>query len=60
MFFLTMFLMDGPAEKRTDKEMDAPPPAYDNSTFVNDNGQPATLELPRFPPRPPMYESSRL
>lgn len=61
MFFLTMFLMDGPAEteRQMDKELDkTAPPAYDNSVFTNDDGQlPA---LPPFPPRPPIYESSRL
>ncbi|KAL6258833.1 hypothetical protein P5V15_010779 [Pogonomyrmex californicus] len=63
MFFLTMFLMDGPAEveKKVDKEMErTSPPAYDNSTFTNDDGQLPTLELPRFPARPPIYEHSRL
>lgn len=59
MFFLTMFLMDGPAEveRKVDKEA---PPAYDNSTFTNDDDQLPTLELPPFPARPPIYEHSRL
>ncbi|EGI65719.1 PREDICTED: uncharacterized protein LOC105145878 isoform X2 [Acromyrmex echinatior] len=59
MFFFTMFLMDGPAEveRKVDKEA---PPAYDNSTFTNDDGQLPTLELPSFPARPPIYEHSRL
>ncbi|KAG5326219.1 SPNS1 protein, partial [Pseudoatta argentina] len=59
MFFFTMFLMDGPAEveRKGDKEA---PPAYDNSTFTNDDGQLPTLELPSFPARPPIYEHSRL
>lgn len=66
MFFLTMFLMDGPAEvkKPTDKEVERttppPPPAYDNSMFTNDDGQLPTLELTRFPPRSPIHEHSRL
>ncbi|XP_024892344.1 uncharacterized protein LOC112467778 isoform X1 [Temnothorax curvispinosus] len=59
MFFLTMFLMGSPAEveRKVDKEA---PPAYDNSTFTNDDGQLPTLELPTFPARPPIYERSRL
>ncbi|KAG5345065.1 SPNS1 protein, partial [Acromyrmex charruanus] len=59
MFFFTMFLMDGPAEveRKVDKEA---PPAYDNSTFTNDDGQLPTLKLPSFPARPPIYEHSRL
>lgn len=69
MFFFTMCLMDGPAkpeaERQVNKELDmelgkTAPPAYDNSMFTNDDGQLPTLELPRFPPRPPIYENSRL
>ncbi|XP_032671900.1 D-xylose transporter [Odontomachus brunneus] len=63
MFFFTMFLMDGPveAEQQVDRVFDkTAPPAYDNSMFTNDDGQMPTLELPRFPSRPPIYESSRL
>lgn len=63
MFFCTMFLMDGPAEveRKVDKDAErTAPPAYDNRTFVNDDGQLPTMELPRFPERPPMYEHSRL
>ncbi|XP_011694814.1 PREDICTED: protein spinster homolog 2 isoform X2 [Wasmannia auropunctata] len=60
MFFLTMFLMDGPAEVERKVDKEAPPPAYDNSTFTNDDGQLPTLELPPFPARPPIYEHSRL
>jgi len=54
-----MFLMDGPAEVERKVDKDAPP-AYDNSTFTNDDGQLSTLELPPFPARPPIYEHSRL
>jgi len=61
MFFFTMFLMDGSAEVReTDREVaNTTSSAYDNSTFTNDDGQ-STLELSRFPVRPPIYEHSRL
>lgn len=63
MFFFTMFLMDGSAEvKKTDREVEVAKTtssAYDNSTFTNDDGQ-STLELSRFPVRPPIYEHSRL
>lgn len=62
MFFFTMFLMDGSAEvkKTADREMaNTTSSAYDNSTFTNDDDQ-STLELPRFPARPPVYEHSRL
>ncbi|XP_012232877.2 hexuronate transporter [Linepithema humile] len=57
LFFFTMFLMDG-SEKVGTTEVD--PPVYDNSTFTNDDGQLPTLEWPRFPERPPIYEHSRL
>ncbi|XP_070163527.1 hexuronate transporter [Polyergus mexicanus] len=64
MFFLTMFLMDGSAEveRKVNTEVEkTASPAYDNSTFTNDDGQQlSTLELPRFPARPPIYEHSRL
>jgi len=63
MFFFTMFLMDGPAEPEKEADQEAErtaPPVYDNSTFINDDGQLPTLELPRFPERPPIYEHSRL
>lgn len=63
MFFLTMFLMDGSAEveRKVDREVKkTASPAYDNSTFTNDDGQLSTLELSRFPARPPLYEHSRL
>lgn len=63
MFFLTMFLMDGSAEveSKVDREVKKTvSPAYDNSTFTNDDGQLSTLELPRFPARSPLYEHSRL
>jgi len=63
MFFLTMFLMDGPVEveRKIDKKTErTAPPAYDNVTFTNDDGQLPTLELPSFPARPPIYEHSRL
>ncbi|XP_020294303.1 uncharacterized protein LOC109859955 [Pseudomyrmex gracilis] len=55
-FFLTMFLMDGPAEVETSNQ----PPAYDNSTFTNDDGQLPTFVLSQFPAQPPLYEHSRL
>lgn len=63
MFFFTMFLMDGSAEveRKVDREVKKTvSPAYDNSTFTNDDGQLSTLELPRFPARSPLYEHSRL
>jgi len=63
MFFLTMFLMDGPAEPEREAAQEAKrtaPPAYDNTMFINDDGQLPTLELPRFPERPSIYEHSRL
>lgn len=65
MFFFAMFLMDSSTEveRKVDKEVGMTgvnPPAYDNSTFTNDDGQLPTLELPRFPERPPIYEHSRL
>lgn len=62
MFFFTMFLMDGSAEvkKKVEEEVKKTvSSAYDNSTFTNDEGQ-STLELSRFPARPPIYEHSRL
>lgn len=63
MFFFTMFLMDdGSAEvkKKVEGEMKkTASSAYDNSTFTNDEGQ-STLELSRFPARPPIYEHSHL
>jgi len=61
MFFLTMFLMDGPAKPDGKSEAERTvPPAYDNTTFISDDGELPTLELPPFPERPPIYEHSRL
>ncbi|KAG7205141.1 hypothetical protein KM043_005510 [Ampulex compressa] len=57
MFFLTMFLMDGPVVQ---KEIPKIETGYDNRTFANDDGNLPTLELPRIYPRPPSYENSKL
>lgn len=61
LFFLTMFLMDGP-KKETQTAISAKPESgFDNSTYTHDDGNIPTIELPRlYPQAPHRFENSRL
>lgn len=57
MFFLTIFLMEGPKKK----PVAAPGDGVDNRNYVDDEGKMSTLEMPRLPSRTSIaYDNSRL
>ena len=56
MFLFTMFLMGGPTKDNKSN----PEIGHDNTTFTDEDGRAATLELPRLPARPHNYDNSRL
>lgn len=57
MFFITIFLMDGPKKKAPDTSGEG----HDNRNYIDDEGKMSTLEMPRLPSRTSVgYDNSRL